>query len=48
MKADMVKGWHLVGDPNRELSPAELNAPIARELEQAITATLLEVGIRIL
>jgi len=48
LKADMVKGWHLAGDPNRELSPAELNAPIARELEQAITAALLEVGIRIL
>lgn len=44
-KAEMVKGWHLAGDPNRELSPAELNDPIAHELEQAIVVALQEIGI---
>ena len=47
LKADLVKGWNLAGDPNRALSLAELNAPIALELERAITAALLEAGIMI-
>ncbi|MGI4733662.1 MAG: hypothetical protein ACRYG7_00620 [Janthinobacterium lividum] len=44
-KAEMVKGWHLAGDPNRALTPAELNSPIAFELEQAIVAALQAIGI---
>jgi hypothetical protein len=46
MKDDFVKGWNAAGDPNRALSVAELTAPIALELERAITAALLEAGIR--
>lgn len=47
LKAEMVKGWHAAGDPDRELSPAELNAPIALELEQVIATALREAGIDI-
>lgn len=45
LKEDMVKGWHLAGDPNRALTPAELNSPIALELERAIGTALQEIGI---
>jgi len=45
MKAELVKGWHLAGDPNRALTPAELNSPIALELERAIVDALQEIGI---
>lgn len=48
MKEDMMKGWHLAGDPNRALTPAELNSPIALELEQAIGTALQEIGISLL
>lgn len=47
-KEDMVKGWHIAGDPNRTLSPAEVSSPIALELEQTIVAALQEIGITLL
>ena len=48
LKEDMRNVWHLAGDPNRPLTPAELNSPIARELERAIATALQEIGIVIL
>ena len=41
----MLNGWHLAGDPNLPLTPAELNSPIARELERVIGTALQEIGI---
>ena len=48
LKEDMMQGWHLAGDPNRALTPAELNSPIALELERAIGTALRETGITLL
>jgi hypothetical protein len=48
LKEDMLNGWHLAGDPNRPLTPAELNSPIALELERAIGTALQEIGITLL
>jgi phosphotransferase system IIA component len=48
LKEDMMNGWHLAGDPNRALTPAELNSPIALELERAIGTALQETGITLL
>jgi hypothetical protein len=45
LKEDMMNGWHLAGDPNRALTPAELNSPLALELERAITTALQEIAI---
>lgn len=47
LKVEMAKGWHAAGDPNRELSPAELKTPLALELARAIEAALLKTGISV-
>jgi hypothetical protein len=48
LKEDIMQGWYLAGDPNRALTPAELNSPIALELERAIGTALQEIGITLL